>query len=236
MNNKIIFTGGSGRFAESLKKTKSKYSFFYPDSKKLNLLNIKSIEKYVKKIKPKIFIHAAGLSRPMDIHNKDISKSISLNIIGTSNVTKICEKYNIKLVYFSTSYVYPGIKGNYSEGDPLLPINNYAWSKLGGECSVQMYKNSLILRLSMTEKPFIHDKAFVDFYTNFIFHDDVAKILIKILHRRGVINVGGKRQSVYDFASKKNNKIKKLYAKKVLPKNSPLNPSMNINKLKSILR
>ena len=88
----------------------------------------------------------------------------------------------------------------------------------------------------MTEKPFIHDKAFVDFYTNFIFHDDVAKILIKILHRRGVINVGGKRQSVYDFASKKNNKIKKLYAKKVLPKNSPLNPSMNINKLKSILR
>jgi dTDP-4-dehydrorhamnose reductase len=236
MNNKIIFTGGSGRFAESLKKTKSKYSFFYPDSKKLNLLNIKSIEKYVKKIKPKIFIHAAGLSRPMDIHNKDISKSISLNIIGTSNVTKICEKYNIKLVYFSTSYVYPGIKGNYNEDDPLLPINNYAWSKLGGECSVQMYKNSLILRLSMTEKPFIHDKAFVDFYTNFIFHDDVAKILIKILHKRGVINVGGKPQSVYDFASKKNKKIKKLYAKKVLPKNSHLNPSMNINKLKSILR
>jgi dTDP-4-dehydrorhamnose reductase len=172
----------------------------------------------------------------MDIHNKDISKSISLNIIGTSNVTKICEKYNIKLVYFSTSYVYPGIKGNYNEDDPLLPINNYAWSKLGGECSVQMYKNSLILRLSMTEKPFIHDKAFVDFYTNFIFHDDVAKILIKILHKRGVINVGGKPQSVYDFASKKNKKIKKLYAKKVLPKNSHLNPSMNINKLKSILR
>ena len=236
MNKNIIFTGGSGRFAESLKKIKSKYSFFYPDSKKLNLLEIKSIEKYVKKIKPKIFIHAAGLSRPMDMHNKNIGKSISLNIIGTANVTKVCEKYNIKLIYFSTSYVYPGNKGNYHEKDHLLPINNYAWSKLGGECSVQMYKNSLILRLSMTEKPFVHNKAFVDFYTNFIFHDEVAEILIKILHLKGIINIGGKLQSVYDFALKENKKIKKIYAKKILPKNSPLKPSMNINKLKSILR
>ena len=31
--------------------------------------------------------------------------------------------------------------------------------KLGGECAVQMYKNSLIVRLCMTEKPFIHKKA-----------------------------------------------------------------------------
>ena len=23
---------------------------------------------------------------------------------------------------------------------PLLPVNNYAWSKLGGETSVQLYK------------------------------------------------------------------------------------------------
>ena len=36
-------------------------------------------------------------------------------------------------------------KGNYSEEDPVKPWNNYGWSKLGGECAVQMYKNSLIL-------------------------------------------------------------------------------------------
>tara|TARA_B100000767_G_C19639769_1_gene482030 strand:+ start:85 stop:795 length:711 start_codon:yes stop_codon:yes gene_type:complete len=236
MNKKVIFTGGSGRFALSLKKINTTYKFYYPTSKELNILNIKSIEKYIKKIKPKIFIHAAGLSRPMDVHDKNISMSINLNIIGTSNVTKICEKYNIKLVYFSTCYVYPGIKGGYNEEDPLLPINNYAWSKLGGECSVQMYRNSLILRLSMTEKPFVHDKAFVDFYTNFIFHDEVANMLIKILHKKGIINIGGKPQSVYDFASKINKKVKRSYAKKVLPKNFPKNPSMNISKLKKILK
>ena len=236
MNRKIIFTGGSGRFAESLKKTKSNYNFYYPDSKELNVLNIRSIERYVKKIKPKIFIHAAGLSRPMNVHTKNIDKSISLNIIGTANVTKICSKYNIKIVYFSTCYVYPGISGNYKEEDAILPINNYAWSKLGGECSIQMYKNSLILRLSMTEKPFIHKEAFVDFKTNFIFHDEVAKILIKLLPRKGIINVGGESQSVYQFAIKENKNIKRSSAKKVLTKNSPLNPSMDIKKLKKILK
>ena len=78
-------------------------------------------------------IHLAGLSRPMSVHDKDIVKSIDLNIIGTANVTKACSNNNVKLIYFSTNYVYPGTEGDYSESDALLPVNNYAWSKLGGE-------------------------------------------------------------------------------------------------------
>ena len=68
----------------------------------------------------------------MIIHEKNISLSIKLNIIGTSNVVIACKKLGIKLIYFSTSYIYPEIKGNHKESDPLLPVNNYAWSKLGG--------------------------------------------------------------------------------------------------------
>ena len=96
----------------------------------------------------------------MKIHEKNISKSIDLNIVGTANITKVCKKNNIKLIYFSTGYVYEGTKGNYSEDDPVKPFNNYAISKLGGECAVAMYKNSLILRITMTEKPFLHKKAY----------------------------------------------------------------------------
>ena len=104
----------------------------------------------------------------MNIHNKNISKSISINIIGTCNVVKICSELNIKLIYFSTGYVYEGKKGNYKENDPVLPFNNYAWSKLGGECAVRLYKNSLTLRIMMSEKPFPHDVAFKDINTNFL--------------------------------------------------------------------
>ena len=89
-----------------------------------------------------------------------------------------------------------------------MPYNNYAWSKLGGECAVQMYKNSLIIRLSMTEKPFIHKHAFNDLITNFMFHEDVVKMFPKLIKLNGIINVGGKSQSVFSFAKKYNKQIK----------------------------
>ena len=228
---KIVITGGNGIFGSVLKKKYHSDKLLYPNKKQLNILSTKSIENYLIKKKPKILIHLAALSRPMRIHDNDISKSINLNIIGTSNIVRICSKLKIKLIYFSTNYVYEGKKGNYKETDPVLPINNYAWSKLGGESSVQMYKNSLILRVCMTEEPFIHKKAFSDLKTNFIFQKDVADILFKILNKKGIINVGGIIQTPYNFGKKYNKNIKKILAKKKLP----LNPSMNINKLKKIL-
>ena len=132
----------------------------------------------------------------MNVHEKNIIKSIDTNIIGTSNVVKICKLFHTKIIYFSTNYVYEGKKGNYKETDPVLPVNKYAISKLGGECAVQLYANSLILRICMTEKPFIHKKAFKDVEMNFMFQEDLAKNLTKIIDEKGIINVGGKKQTV----------------------------------------
>ena len=236
MLKKILVTGGEGRFAKELKKTKSNYKFIFRNKKQLNILSIKSIKNNLKKFKPNILLHLAGLSRPMVIHEKMINKSIDLNIIGTANLVKICSKKNIKFIFLSTSYVYPGKKGNYNEEDPLKPWNNYSWSKLGGECAVQMYKNSLILRLCMTEKPFIHKFAFKDLITNFIFHESVVKMFPKLIRQKGIINVGGKTASAYDFAKKYNNKVLSASAKKMIKKKIPLNHSMNLVKLKKVLK
>ena len=234
MKKRILITGGEGRFAKILKKKDRNLNLFFASKKQCNILNLNSIEKIVKKIKPKIIIHSAALSRPMKIHDTNIQKSIDLNIIGTSNITKICKKYNIKLIYFSTGYVYPGLKGNYSELDPVKPFNNYGLSKLGGECAVSMYKNSLILRITMTEKPFVHNKAYSNLKSNFMFHEDLVKILPKLINMKGIINVGGKSQSVYAFAKKYNSKVKKIVAKK--KNDQPLNQTMNLAKLKKILK
>ena len=40
---KIIFTGGTGRFAKEFKKEKKKFKFFYPSKSQLNILNINTI-------------------------------------------------------------------------------------------------------------------------------------------------------------------------------------------------
>ena len=72
-NKKIVITGGDGRFASVLKQKKNKFKIYYPNKKKLNILKIDSIKNYLKRIKPKYLIHAAALSRPMKLHDKNIS-------------------------------------------------------------------------------------------------------------------------------------------------------------------
>jgi dTDP-4-dehydrorhamnose reductase len=235
---KIIITGGEGRFAKTLKKNFIGKNIYYLSKKEFNILNFKSMENRIKKIKPKIIIHLAALSSPTSVHNDNISKSIDINIIGTCNLVKICEKFNIKLIHMSTQDVYPGKKGNYLETDSLLPGNNYSWSKLGGECAVQMYlKNSLIIRVAMYEVPFIHKYAFINRKSNFLTHEEVAKIIPKLLNVKGIINIGGKRCSIYKFALKTNKKVlpKKYIASENVVELMP-DTSVNINKLKSILK
>ena len=230
MRKKIVVTGGSGRFAKELKKIKTKYNVIYPSKEYLDITNFNKIKNYLKKNKANYVIHLAGMSRPMKSHETNLAKSINLNIIGTSNLVRACSELKIKIIYFSTSYVYPGKKGNYKETDSVLPWNNYAWSKLGGECAVQMYRNSLILRACMTEKPFIHKKALSNIKLNFVFHQDIAKILFQIINKKGILNIGGKTRTVYDFAKKYNPNVKKTQSKGEFPPK----PFMNLSKLNKI--
>ena len=228
---KILITGGDGRFASELRKVKTKFKLIFCGKKELDICSQNSINKNFSKYKPNYVLHLACLSRPMKIHEKNILKSINLNIIGTGNIVNECFKKKIKLIYISTNYLYPGIKGNYKETDALLPWNNYGWSKLGGESAVQMYKNSLIVRCALTEYPFKHKKAFSDVKSNFIYHKDFIPILLKIIDKRGTINVGGKSQTIFNFVRKEKKNITKVKSKGKMPKRV----DMNLGKLFKIL-
>ena len=86
----------------------------------------------------------------------------------------------------------------------------------------------------MTEKPFLHKYAYTNLKTNFMFHEDLAKVFLKLINKKGIINIGGPVQSVYNFARTSNKKIKKKVFK--IKKNSlPLNSTMNIGRFTKIL-
>ena len=67
---KIIITGGDGRFAKVLKHKFSGKNIFYFSKKELDVTKFKLIKKKIKKIKPKIILHLAALSKPLDILKK----------------------------------------------------------------------------------------------------------------------------------------------------------------------
>ena len=145
---------------------------------------------------------------------------------------KHCIKNNIKLIYISTDYVYPGITGDYKENDSVLPFTNYGWSKLGGECAVQMYSNSLIVRLCLCNYPFEHEFAFDDMIKNYIYEKGAAKIILDLLDEMGIINIGGPTMSVYDFVKQDNPNVKPKHTEYF--KEIPLNTSMNLNRLNCV--
>ena len=235
MRKNILITGSTSRFCKFLKKDLINHNTFFTNKKIFNIMNVNQMENFVKKKKINYLLHIAGLSRPMSIHDKKFIDSIDLNIIGSANVVKVCSKFKIKLIYFSTNYVYPCKNGNYKETDSLMPINNYAWSKLGGEASVQLYKNSLILRLSMTDYPFVHKKAFKGAYSSFMYNKEISKIIPYILNERGILNIGGEKREIFKFAKKfGQNKILPIKLKKI--KNFPKDSSIDIKKLKKILK
>ena len=84
----------------------------------------------------------------------------------------------------------------------------------------------------MTEKPFIHKKAYANVKLNFMFQEDAAKLILKIINKKGIINLGGPSQTIYNFAKKYNKKIKKIYSKGEFPKRT----DMNLKKLKKIIK
>ena len=88
----------------------------------------------------------------------------------------------------------------------------------------------------MTEKPFKHSKALYDAKTSFMYQEDLKEILFKIITKKGILNVGGKSQSIYSFAKKDNKKVKKIYLKNIKGLKFPKDSSINTNKLKKIIK
>ena len=178
--------------------------------------------------KPRYLIHTAALTKPMEINDSNPIDSLSVNIVGTSNVAKICHKYGIKFIYISTDFVYDG-DGLMSEDSPVKPSNNYGWSKLGGECVTRLIPNSLILRCALCDIPFRHEIAFNDVYRSSITHKDIAPLILKLKDEVGVINLAGETKTVYDFVSQYQT-IKSGGGKRISP-----SIRVNTQKLKGLL-
>ena len=63
-----------------------------------------------------------------------------------------------------------------------------------------------------------------------MFHEDFAKVFYKLVNKKGVINIGGKRQTVFNFAKKNKKNVKKKISME-----STLDHSINIKKYEKII-
>jgi len=199
--NEILVTGGSGLLGSEIKKLIP--NAYFPSHAEFCVPDYASMWCYISGLGIKTLFHAAASTSPPKIDTNP-EDGLIVNIEGTSAVVKLCMEFGLRLIYMSTDYVFKGWYGNYVERDDMNPINKYAWSKLGGECAVRMYDNSLIIRTSFGENKFPYEKAFVDQWTSKQTVSVIAKKIVRIIKEKpdltGVIHIGGERKTVYEYA------------------------------------
>lgn len=198
---KMIMTGGSGLLGGEIRALLPAAD--YPSEREFNITDPGQMEEYLRQRTFDLLLHAAAFVSPPRV-DKDPQSALDVNIIGTANVVKLCIRHGLKLVYICTDYVFKGDRGNYAEDDPVYPVNKYAWSKLGGECAVRLYDNSLVIRTTFGPNIFPYPKAFTDQWTSREPVATIAKMIAALLERdvRGTVHVGGARKTVMEYAQR----------------------------------
>jgi len=115
------------------------------DIEDLDIASADACEGVISETEPDVVINAAAYT-DVDGCETNREKCFSVNAEGVKNITLACGDRGIKVVHFSTDYVFDGKKGtSYVEDDTCNPVNVYGQSKLAGEQYLQQFSNDFLL-------------------------------------------------------------------------------------------
>ena len=148
---KLLVTGVKGQLGHDVVKECEKRGItaIGVDIEEMDITDAAACEKVIKEAKVDAVIHCAAYTA-VDAAEDNIELCRKINAEGTENIVKVCRELNIKMMYFSTDYVFNG-KGDrpWKTDDERSPLNVYGQTKYEGELAVE---NSLekyfILRIA----------------------------------------------------------------------------------------
>jgi len=92
----------------------------------------------------------------VDLAEDEKDKAFAVNADGVKNLAVAAKIKGVKLLHFSTDYVFPGLKeSGYDEEDETGPSSVYGASKLAGEYEIiSAYEKHFIFRISWLYGPY----------------------------------------------------------------------------------
>lgn len=107
------------------------------DITEFDITKFEQTRKYILESKPDAVIHCSAYTA-VDKAEDEIEQCTAVNAEGTKNIASVCKEIDVKMIYISTDYVFPGTGTHFYEvDDPTGPINVYGKTKLQGEKYVQ---------------------------------------------------------------------------------------------------
>lgn len=148
---KILVTGANGQLGHDILLNLAARGIdgIPADIAEFDITQAAATEQFIAAHQPDAVIHCAAYTA-VDKAEDDVELCRLINVTGTENIARACQKINAKMVYVSTDYVFPGTGDTpYETLAQTAPLSTYGKTKLGGEQAVeQLLKRYFIVRTS----------------------------------------------------------------------------------------
>ncbi len=143
---KILLLGHKGMLgSDLLLKLSAEHEVVGMDKEEIDIVSASDCEKAIKGIEPDIVINAAAYTN-VDGCETAKDECFAVNAEAVKNIAEACRNKNIRIIHFSTDYVFDGAaKQPYKEDHQCNPINTYGASKMAGERYLRSLSNNYIL-------------------------------------------------------------------------------------------
>ena len=147
----VSIIGPNGQLGSDLEKvfTNAEWKVVPISHAEISVENLESVSSALKDSQTDWVINTAAFHK-VDECEKDSQKAWEINTEGAKNVAIVARDLGMRSVFISSDYVYSGNKGtNYSESDPVSPVNAYGHSKAGGEAvTLAASEKNLVVRIA----------------------------------------------------------------------------------------
>lgn len=147
----ILVTGVNGQLGYDVVKELNRRNIecLGIDKDELDITDCIAVDKYISELEPECVVHCAAYTA-VDRAEDEEEICRKVNVYGTENIAKACEKVDAKMIYISTDYVFDGNGDEPFEVDGHIePHSVYGKTKYEGELKVQeILEKYFIVRIS----------------------------------------------------------------------------------------
>ena len=148
---KVLVTGVKGQLGYDVMKSLKKRNMegIGADLEEFDITDMDQTRAFIALHKPDAVIHCSAYTA-VDKAEENKELCYNVNAKGPENIAKVCKELDIKMLYISTDYVFPGDGERFYEPDDLTgPLSEYGATKLEGEKAVQkLLEKYFIVRIS----------------------------------------------------------------------------------------
>ena len=152
---KFLITGSTGQLGKEwtryLQKESIESNFAAYGSKDLDITNYNQVKERLEAQNPDVVINCAAYTN-VDLAEDEPERAEAINAEAVANLANCCREHAIKLVHYSTDYVFPGYPSDrklfpngYPADQQAEPINQYGTSKHHGEIAVRKHCDDYLL-------------------------------------------------------------------------------------------